>query len=303
MANQVKIGFLNELSKRYGANQKLSKSQSLYEIGQGVARIYIRYSRVHNRNQTFYGLRQKDLQRLEGYPAVICFLWDNQMEPLMVPFSEYEDIFQSISPAEDGQYKAQIYLKNDGSELYIAGAGRFDVEAYYGWSEIESLIDSTRSSLIPELSHPQVQTLLGAIGVAKGYDVWIPPNDRVKLEWSLTNHFNCRDTLPYGFEQVVNILKEVDVIWLERGSSNLTALFEVEHSTPIYSGLLRFNDIHLVAPSVHPRFGIVAKDARQSLFTRQINRPTFQMSGLHKLCSFFEYNNVFKWHSRVMSLR
>ena len=60
-------------------------------------------------NQTFYGLRQKDLQRLEGYPAVICFLWNDQMEPLLMPFSEYEDIFQSISPAEDGQYKAQIY--------------------------------------------------------------------------------------------------------------------------------------------------------------------------------------------------
>ena len=301
MANQIKIALLEELTKRFGAINKLPESQSLYEIGQGVARVYIRYSKTHSRNQTFYGLREKDLQKLEGYPAVICFLWDNQREPLFLPFSEYEDVFQTLTPAEDGQYKAQIYLKDDVTELYIANGGKFNVEAHFGWHELENLIGS-KSDLIPELSHAQVQTLLGAIGIAKGYDVWIPQNDRAKLEWSLTKYFVCRDTLPYGFEQITNILQEVDVIWLKRGSSNLTALFEVEHSTPIYSGLLRFNDVHLVAPSLQPRFGVVAKDVRRSLFIRQINRPTFQMSGLHKLCGFFEYNNVFKWHDRVISL-
>jgi hypothetical protein len=238
---------------------------------------------------------------LEGYPAVICFLWEGQTEPLLVPFSEYEEVFQSISPAGDGQYKALIYLKDNGAELYIAGAGRFNVEAHLGWEEIENLIDVAKSGLIPELSHSQVQTLLGAIGSSKGHDVWIPQNDRAKLEWSLTDQFDCRDSLPNGFESVIDILREVDVIWLEHGSSKLTALFEVEHSTPIYSGLLRFNDIHLVAPSLHPRFGIVANDARRSLFIRQINRPTFRMSGLHELCSFFEYGNVFKWHKRIKS--
>ena len=104
---------------------------------------------------------------LEGYPAVICFLWEGQTEPLLVPFSEYEEVFQSISPAGDGQYKALIYLKDNGAELYIAGAGRFNVEAHLGWEEIENLIDVAKSGLIPELSHSQVQTLLGAIGSSK----------------------------------------------------------------------------------------------------------------------------------------
>jgi hypothetical protein len=152
---------------------------------------------------------------------------------------------------------------------------------------------------VPEFSHSQIQTLLGGIGVGKGYDIWIPKSDRSELDWSITDRFECREVLPHGFELVKDILQEVDVIWIRRGSSQLKALFEVEHSTPIYSGLLRFNDIHLVAPSLYPRFSIVANDTRRALFVRQLKRPTFQASGLSGLCTFLEYINVFGWHRRV----
>ena len=299
MANETKTAFLKELNERYGSLRKLGRSQSLFEIGDGVARIYIRYSKVHSENRTFYGLREEDLQELEGHPSLVCFLWNDQVEPLLVPFSEYEDVFQSTSPAGDGQYKAQVYLQDDGTELYIAKAGRFNVEGHFGWGELEALVDSARLGTVPEFSHSQMQTFLGAIGAAKSYDIWIPPSDRVKLDWSVADRFGCCDVLPYGFELVKGILQEVDVIWIQRGSSELRALFEVEHSTPIYSGLLRFNDVHLVAPRLHPRFSIVANDTRRSLFVRQLNRPTFQMSGLGKLCTFLEYVNVFGWYNRI----
>ncbi len=298
MAKEVKTSFISELTRRYGSIRKLERSQSLYEIGGGAARIYIRYSKLHSRRETFYGLRREDLRQLEGYPSLLCFLWEGQNDPLLVPFSEFEDVFRSMEPAPDGQYKVLIYL-GAGTELYLAGAGRFNVEAYFGWEQLESVIDSVKLTRSPDLSHCQIQTLLGAIGIAKGYDVWVPQNDRAKLDWTLAGRFECRDTMPYGFEPVLDILREVDTIWIERGSSNLLALFEVEHSTPIYSGLLRFNDIHLIAPSLRPRFSIVANDARRVLFVRQVNRPTFRTSGLNELCTFFEYANVVGWYGRI----
>jgi hypothetical protein len=301
MAHEAKVTLLQELVRKYGALRKLDRSQSLYEIGDGVARIYIRYSKVHSKNQTFYGLREEDLRQLEGHPSLICFLWNGQKEPLFVPFSQYEEVLQSTSPAGDGQYKAQIYLQEDGTELYIAKAGRFNVEGYFGWGELEALTESRHTEVIPEYSHSQIQTLLGSIGMAKGYDIWIPPSDRAGLDWSITNPFDCRDMLPYGFEAIKGILQEVDVIWIQRGSSELRALYEVEHSTPIYSGLLRFNDVHLVAPSLRPRFSIVANDARREVFVRQLNRPTFRTSGLNELCTFLEYANVSGWHRRTIS--
>jgi len=82
MAHEAKVTLLQELVRKYGALRKLDRSQSLYEIGDGVARIYIRYSKVHSKNQTFYGLREEDLRQLEGHPSLICFLWNGQKEPL-----------------------------------------------------------------------------------------------------------------------------------------------------------------------------------------------------------------------------
>ena len=302
MANLIKNLFLNELTERYGELHKFEKSQSLYELGNGAVRIYIRYSKIHGRNQTFYGLRKEDLEQLEGHPSVICFLWEGQSEPLLIPFSEYEDIFHSVSPARDGQYKAQIYIRDEGSELYIANAGRFNVEAYMGWEELNSIIDVSKLSIVPELSHSQVQTLLGSIGVVKGYDIWVPQNDRSKLDWTITDPFECHATLPYVLHSVENILSEIDVIWLKRGSGKLRALFEIEHSTPIYSGLLRFNDIHLASPNISATFSIVSNDERRSLFVRQLQRPTFKMSRLGEFCTFLEYVNVYAWHKRINNL-
>jgi hypothetical protein len=301
MAKEVKRVFLEELTRRYGPLRKLDRSDSLYETGNGIARVYVRYSRIHGGNKTWYGLRAEDLQRLEGHLSFMCFLWDDQVEPLLIPFSEYEDVFQSTTPAGDGQFKAMVILQNDGVDLYIARVGRFNVEGHFGWTELEDHISPANRNAVPDLSHFQMQTLLGAIGLSKGYDIWIPQTDRPRLDWSLTGHFECRDAPPHGFEPIQNILQEVDVIWIQRGSSDLRALFEVEHSTPVYSGLLRFNDIHLVAPRLRPRFSIVANDTRRSLYVRQINRPTFQTSGLNELCTFLEYIDVLGWYNRLQS--
>lgn len=299
MANVTKATFLEELTKRYGNIHKLPSSLSLYDLGEAAGRIYIRYSKVHSPGRTFYGLRKKDLNQLEGRPSVICFLWEGQTEPLFVPFSEYEEIFQSLSPADDGQYKVQVFIREEGSDFYIANAGRFNIEAYFGWEQLGLLINQSQLTDFPDLSHVQVQTLLGAIGDRKGYNVWIPRKDRAKLDWTLTNKFVCSDTIPLGFVEIQGILSEVDVVWVEQDGRRLRALFEVEHSTPIYSGLLRFNDVLLTNPRAVTTYSIVSNDERRSLFVRQLNRPTFKISRLADNCTFLEYPDVFTWHQRM----
>jgi hypothetical protein len=298
MANGIKVSFLKELTERFGKLEKFGESLSLYKIAGSDVQIYIRYSKTHRDGRTWYGLREKDLRLLEGHPSVICFLWDEQPEPLFVPYSQYEDVFLSTAPAGDGQYKVQVIPDYDSTELYIARAGRFNVDGLFGWEQIEKLIDSSGLPKVPDLSHSQVQTLLGSIGVAKGYDIWIPLIDRAKLDWRIAIRFTSRQTLPYGFEKVESILGEIDVMWIQKGANDIRALFEIEHSTPVYSGLLRFNDVHLVAPGLS-RFSIVANNERRSLFVRQLDRPTFITSGLRELCTFLDYTDVYNWHQRV----
>ena len=299
MADKVKTDFLAGLKKRCKKMEKLGNSQSLFELNDGAARIYMRYSKVHKGQKPFYGLRKIDLKYLEGFNSFICFLWNNQEEPLIIPYSDYEDVLESTSMAGDGQYKVQVYIQEGGTELYIARAGRFNVEDRFGWNQIEEILETAHVAAVPDFSHSQIQTLLGSIGNWKELDIWIPYSDRPKLDWSITSRFGFRDHLPYGFEKVEDIISGVDVIWLQKGSNTIKSMFEVEHSTPIYSGLLRFNDILLSAPNLKPRCSIVANDVRRSVFVRQVNRPTFVASGLINICNFLDYPNVFRWHKRI----
>ncbi|MBI3636696.1 MAG: hypothetical protein HY216_10895 [Candidatus Rokubacteria bacterium] len=295
-AADLRTRLLCSLHDRFGAIDALAKSQSLFELGTNGVRIYVRYSRIHGRDKTFYGLRKTDLVSLEGRPSFICFLWDGQETPLFVSYEDYEAVFAEASPASDGQYKVQVCVAPQGTELYVARAGRFNVEADFGFAAIERAVKA-RTETIPALSHSQIQTLLGAIGAMKSFDVWIPSRDRESLDWSITEPFSCVRRLPMtGAMQ--GLLHEVDAIWFRRGSTRLAALFEVEHSTPVYSGLLRLNDIHLAFPSAD-RLSIVSNEIRRGLFARQIQRPTFQRSGLSERCTFLEYGDVFHWHLRM----
>jgi hypothetical protein len=299
MPKPVKNEFLDELKRRFPSLKKAPGSQSLFEIPETSSKIYIRYSKVHSGSSTFFGLRQTDLRWLEGNRSVICFLWDGQPMPLLLPFGAFEEVFSSLNPAQDGQFKVQVYPSPDSTELYIANAGRFNVEGYFGWNELNLPADSKTRSLVGELTHSQVQTLLGAIGFAKGNDIWYPQADRAGLDWSMTEKFPLHNNLPDLFKPILPILSEVDVVWMKRGAADLVALYEVEHTTTIYSGLLRFNDVHLVSPEIHPRFSIVSNDARRTLYVRQVNRPTFKRSGLSEVCTFMQYENVLDWHNRL----
>jgi hypothetical protein len=90
------------------------------------------------------------------------------------------------------------------------------------------------------------------------------------------------------------------VIWLKRGSPGLAAVYEVEHSTPIYSGLLRLNDVRLINPQID-RLTIVSNEPRRAKFVRELDRPTFHTSSLASVCTFLEYSEVYDWHRRLVN--
>jgi hypothetical protein len=301
MANPYKSEVIESLQQRFGEVRKIRGSESLFVVGDEAARIYFRYSKVYPGGGTFFGLREVDLRQMEGHNSFLCFLVDDGSPPLFIPYADFEEVFRKAETAKDGQYKVQLY-REDALQLYIARQGRFNVEGYVGLGTLEGSMDIRRLRQARALSHPQVQTLLAGIGHFKGYDVWVPEGDICRLEWSLTTRFPLRPTLPAGFESVRAILGEIDVVWVASGRNSVEGLYEVEHSTPVYSGLLRFNDILLTEPKVS-RFSIVSNDTRRELFSRQLFRPTFKKSGLAELCSFLEYANVFEWHQRLWETR
>ena len=235
--------------------------------------------------------------QLDGHNSFICFFSDDGSSPLFVPHADFERVIRQSSLAADGQYKAQVLAEGGTRELYIPRVGRFNIDGYGGLDGLAQRI-SPRSEFAPPLSHTQVQTLLGAIGHASGFGIYVPPNNALGLDWSLTPRFHLVERLPPEIETRSAFTCEVDVIWLQHRGDVVSALFEVEHSTPIYSGLLRFNDL-LLTSAAAPRFFVVSNEARRDLFSRQLQRPTFQRSGLSEIASFLDYSNVFSWHRRL----
>ena len=71
-------------------------------------------------------------------------------------------------------------------------------------------------------------------------------------------------------------VKLIDVVWFERGTPTVAAAFEVEHSTSIYSGIMRMLDLILSPSAVTnaPIF-IVAPNARREEVFTQWRRPAF----------------------------
>jgi len=73
------------------------------------------------------------------------------------------------------------------------------------------------------------------------------------------------------------LIKLIDVLWLAKETSTVAAAFEVEHTTSIYSGVLRLYDLALseLGASLKGIY-LVAPDERQEDVKRQLQRPAFQ---------------------------
>ncbi len=129
-----------------------------------------------------------------------------------------------------------------------------------------------------------------------GLKVWAPKSDRTRL-WdgrAISTIPNLLANLPTNFDNVTNeIVGNIDVIWLSEANAILAA-FEVEHSTAIYSGLLRMSDLLTMQPNIDINLYIVGPDDRFDKFRKEIPRPTFSYRAkpLYRVCGFLPYSTL-----------
>jgi hypothetical protein len=145
--------------------------------------------------------------------------------------------------------------------------------------------------------HLRNQYLLAKIGQMRNYDVWVAANDRGKNYQGKNLSDLTLDKLPqFAGPNVLRIARYIDVIWFKRRAAQPVCFFEIEHSTSIYSGLLRLNDVKIDYPI--PKAFIVGPQKRQKEFERHIERRTFMYSELSDVCQFLDYEDVNKlWES------
>jgi hypothetical protein len=142
----------------------------------------------------------------------------------------------------------------------------------------------------------QIQAQIAEIGAKKGFRIWVPPSDRVRvLSVVQASHRGAfLEALPLNYdENTLDTIRQIDVLWLKGRS--MARAFEVEHTTAIYSGILRMADLLALQPNMQVRLHIVAPDERREKVLREIKRPVFSLldhGPLYEKCTFLSYDAV-----------
>jgi len=149
-------------------------------------------------------------------------------------------------------------------------------------------------------AHTHVQWLLARIGHKMGCHVWIAANDRNKC-WSGERLGDLSlDALPsLGIDPDSHqLISLIDVLWIK--GKRVAAAFEVEHTTSVYSGLLRMSDLIALSPNLTFPLYIVTPEARLDKVRRELSRPTFQYLELHKRCGYFSEEKLAQQADAIM---
>jgi EVE domain len=142
----------------------------------------------------------------------------------------------------------------------------------------------------------KVQAKVVQLGATLGFNIWVPPSDRGKIAELLpaTYHAKLVTTLPLNYDlATIKTIENIDVIWLQRRA--IAHAFEVEHTTAIYSGLLRMADLLAMQPRMNISLHIVAPIERRDQVRREIVRPVFSVlegGAMAQRCSFLSYEAV-----------
>jgi type II restriction enzyme len=197
--------------------------------------------------------------------------------------------------------KHRILLSNDlgaiAGLLFDVGSGRYpapplegDAAAEAAWQadlarireESAAVRKSLASARDSDETHTQVQGWLRDLGRALGFSVWIAANDRNRAYGGGRLGDGCLDSLPEALAKQPgsDAVRLIDVIWLHSSADLVAAAFEVEHTTSIYSGIVRLLDLAYGSElKTCEGLFLVAPDDREQDVRQQIRRPAFSRIG------------------------
>lgn len=139
----------------------------------------------------------------------------------------------------------------------------------------------------------QIQALLSDAGSKMGMKIWLPKSDRTRVlkAWKAPPDA-LLDKLPLNYDNTtLKTIEQIDVLWLKKRS--IVRAFEVEHTTSIYSGILRMADLVALQPNMNIKLHIVAPSSKRDKVLQEIRRPIFSIlenGPLAKICTYISYD-------------
>ncbi|MCD4669807.1 MAG: hypothetical protein K8S14_05125, partial [Actinomycetia bacterium] len=142
----------------------------------------------------------------------------------------------------------------------------------------------------------QIQALIAELGFKMGHSIWVPRSDRARVKIALGENTTIKflDTLPLNYDDTtLKTIEQIDVLWL-KGRAIVKA-FEVEHTTSVYSGILRMADLLALQPNMDIELHIVAPESRKEKVFNELLRPVFSLldrGPLSEICTYLSYDAI-----------
>lgn len=141
----------------------------------------------------------------------------------------------------------------------------------------------------------RIQALLADMGSQMGMKIWVPKSDRSRiLKYWKNSKGNLLDVLPLNYnDSTLKTIEQIDVLWLH--GMSIVRAFEIEHTTAIYSGILRMADLLALQPNMSIKLHIVAPSSKREKVFQEIRRPVFSLlerGPLAETCTFISYDNL-----------
>lgn len=158
-----------------------------------------------------------------------------------------------------------------------AAQARFETDLAMVREESAQVAKALHLARESDHTHTEIQGWLRDLGRQLGYAVWVASNDRGRIYGGDVLSQHCLARLPAALEclPAIDMIRLIDVLWLDE-HGKVAAAFEVEHSTSIYSGIVRMLDLALGVPEhLGSHYFLVAPDNRETDVRAQFARPAF----------------------------
>jgi len=161
--------------------------------------------------------------------------------------------------------------------------------------DVEQEVEEEVAETVGVRESVKIQALLAEIGSRMGMQIWIPRSDRETVlgEWQ-RDHAPILERLPLNYDDTtLRTIEQIDVLWLKGRA--IKRAFEVEHTTSVYSGILRMADLLALQPNMDIRLHIVAPSGRRQKVFQELRRPVFSLlerGPLSESCTYLSYESV-----------
>ena len=145
-----------------------------------------------------------------------------------------------------------------------------------------------------EFDHTYYQGLLVEVGNLKGYETFVPNQDKNKkyLGRTLSEVASIKEFYRFGYKNVVRAAQTIDVSWFNNRRMP-SRLFEVEHTTDFQGSFLKFVELQ----DFNTRFIVVADKMREKEYAKKLSLDAF--TPIVKRVSFMDYDKLSDWHAKT----